>query len=508
MRVGRLVLVGLASALAGCASVPGDPFAAPPVADHLQRADAVGDCARRLRTLDRQIGAAGVRDAQDTVIAGFPYLRIDRSGVALRPPVDDEVRWQAWRARLADADRDARRHELRNAGSSASAWLDACRRTLLAADDAAAARAALAAAAQVPDDYSRTLRALGLYPLTRLAFAAGVAGWQRETTAIFSLPLDQLPLRGTLRPYAPPAEVGPALAAAMERAQGIAGSPRDALGLPRPAALAALLLRHAPRIEVEETGEYDRIGPLVLAGNDLQARVDLAAEPTAYVRVGHALFGGRWRPQLVYTFWFSQRPPRGVLDPLAGELDALIWRVTLDDEGNALVYDSIHACGCYHLFFATPQVQPRSERPPGQGRLDEGLFMPQAPLPRARVDERIVLRVESGSHYLQRAMLRADRAEALADAGAARRYALRDEDELRSLPVAGQVGVTRSAYDASGMIPGTERLERWLFWPMGIASAGQMRQWGRHATAFVGRRHFDDPLLLDRYFTLSTAEPQ
>jgi hypothetical protein len=40
---------------------------------------------------------------------------------------------------------------------------------------------------------------------------------------------------------------------------------------------------------------------------------------------------------------------------------------------------------------------------------------------------------------------------------------------------------------------------------MGIASAGQMRQWGRHATAFVGRRHFDDPYLLDRYFTLSAA---
>jgi hypothetical protein len=27
-----------------------------------------------------------------------------------------------------------------------------------------------------------------------------------------------------------------------------------------------------------------------------------------------------------------------------------------------------------------------------------------------------------------------------------------------------------------------------------------MRQWGRHATAFVGRRHFDDADLLDRHF--------
>ncbi len=52
------------------------------------------------------------------------------------------------------------------------------------------------------------------------------------------------------------------------------------------------------------------------------------------------------------------------------------------------------------------------------------------------------------------------------------------------------------------MIAGSERGERWFFWPMGIESAGQMRQWGHHATAFVGRRHFDDPLLFDAYFEL------
>jgi len=51
-------------------------------------------------------------------------------------------------------------------------------------------------------------------------------------------------------------------------------------------------------------------------------------------------------------------------------------------------------------------------------------------------------------------------------------------------------------------VPGTQRAERFFFWPMGIASAGAMRQWGRHATAFVGRRHFDDAQLLERRFEL------
>jgi hypothetical protein len=35
---------------------------------------------------------------------------------------------------------------------------------------------------------------------------------------------------------------------------------------------------------------------------------------------------------------------------------------------------------------------------------------------------------------------------------------------------------------------------------MGIVSSGAMRQWGRHATAFVGRRHFDDAELFERRF--------
>jgi len=49
-------------------------------------------------------------------------------------------------------------------------------------------------------------------------------------------------------------------------------------------------------------------------------------------------------------------------------------------------------------------------------------------------------------------------------------------------------------------MPGTERGERALFWPMGIESPGAMRQWGRHPTAFVGRRHFDEPRLLEQRF--------
>ena len=72
-----------------------------------------------------------------------------------------------------------------------------------------------------------------------------------------------------------------------------------------------------------------------------------------------------------------------------------------------------------------------------------------------------------------------------------------DYDALRSLPANGRY---RSLFGTHGLIAGTERTERFLLWPMGIRSPGAMRQWGRHATAFVGRRHFDDAFLIDYLF--------
>jgi len=512
----RLLLALTAAALAGCVTV--DPFAQAPITQHLERSDGVGDCARLLRELDLSVQRAEARDAQETIVPGFPYLRVDRLSEALAPAPADEVRWQIWRARLAANDRRARAYELRNGASvsgavHASMGIDACRNVLLDADDGAAARAALRAAAQVPDDYSTTLRVLGLYPLTRLAFAAGIDRWQARTREIFELPLEALPVHGRLQRYAIERDAARELSFAPDRFRParapLAPITRDALGVPTVESLAALLTRHAPVVEVDESGPFDRIGPLAIGISAAQVQVDLAAPPVAYVRLAAGWLGGVLRPQLVFTFWFPARPKSNALDLLGGELDALVWRVTLDDDGAALVYDSIHACGCYHQFFATSRVRERATPPADQGRFDEGLFMPQSPLAVARADERLVLRVASRTHYLQRAYLETatpiDAANAT-NATNALPYRLRDADGLRSLAASGSDGADRfwrSAYDADGMIAGSERLERFFFWPMGIRSAGQMRQWGRHATAFVGRRHFDDPRLLDRYFTLS-----
>jgi hypothetical protein len=489
VRVWPTVVLGVALLAGGCATV--DPYAQPPIDGHLRSADAVGDCARLLREVDARIDALGVRDAGTPRVPGFPYLRADRFTASLG---DAAARlrgagFAAWSELMARADRQARAVELANAGETErTAAIDACRYALAVADGGQLPR--LQAAAVVPDDYSDALRAAGLYPLTRLAFALGIRNWQQQTRETFAMPPAALPQAGTLVRYAPAAGHGE-----------IAAPPRSAaFALPTPsrAQFADWVRRHAPLLEVDTASDDDRIGaPHWTVAGEPRIAID-TREPTAYVRAAFTHFAGRIRLQLVYTFWFPARPAEHGFDLLAGRLDGLLWRVTLDERGAPLAYDTIHPCGCHHLFFPTEAVAAR----PQPDALDEGLFAPQAPLRVAAAGERIVLRVQSRTHYLQRVTVApaADRAPA---AGERLGYALRDEGALRLL--SWPAGGTRSAYDAAGFVAGSERDERWLFWPMGIASAGQMRQWGRHATAFVGRRHFDEAGLLDRYFELRAA---
>ena len=483
--------------------------------DHLARNDDVGNCARLFREVDARIDRAQVRDAQTPRVAGFPYLRVDRFTASLRDQALALRAFGPWTELLAGLDRAAREAEIANAADvelPPAAALDACRYQLAVADSRAVdALPRLGAAARVPDDYSLALRTLGLYPLMRVAFAAGIRAWHAETLAVFAAPVDALPTHGELLRYAP----GAFEAAAPQ-------APRNVVfGLPLRSTVEwrELLERHAPALVVDTASDDDRIGRLQWEGDGDAVRVAVDTRaPAAYARIAFTQIDGRVHAQLVYTFWFPARPAAGALDVLAGALDGIVWRVTLDRDGAALVYDTIHPCGCYHVFFPTERVRAR----PQPDSLDEGLFTPQS-VRAPRAGEGVELRVAARSHYLQRISV------AGAKVPGTIAYALRDEDELRRLPLGDGRGseraprsaaggttrsaggeatrsaggeATRSVFGPDGLIAGSERAERFFFWPMGIASAGQMRQWGRHATAFVGRRHFDDPHLFDRYFEI------
>ena len=125
-----------------------------------------------------------------------------------------------------------------------------------------------------------------------------------------------------------------------------------------------------------------------------------------------------------------------------------------------------------------------------------------AEMPAGYVDQSIlrqpVLWIDETSHYLLK--LTDAQADTMAGNMIRQNASLRPAQDLSQLPLQNGQG-TASLFDEDGFVPGTERLEWILLWPMGVEKPGAMRQWGHHATAFVGRRHFDEPDLMDRYFT-------
>lgn len=486
-----------AALLAGCAGL--EPYRFEPASARLTApaGEVQSGCTRLFERVDHGIEQAGVRDARATIVNGFPYLRADRLVASLASDAVDGQGFEIWVGWMQRLDEEARSIELANLDAGrrqalgipedAGVRLGYCR-TLLAQADLAdrAARDRLRAASVVPPDYDLWKRALGLYPLTRIPFAAFVRDWQRRTAATFAAELQALPVRGRLVRYVPQRE---GRMAREELASILARASDHPLGVPElsPEESERLFAAFAPAFEVEVVTEDDRIGALAY-GTDETLGVD-AARPVVYERVSYARYGAKVLLQLNYSMWFASRPAESALDLLAGRFDGLTWRVTLAPDGSPLAFDTIHNCGCYHLFFPTPRAVPRAQ----PDSIDEWMFSPQS-LPGLSPADRITLRLEASTHYLQRVLV-----NAAPDAGALR-YALADDEELRSLPFPG--GGRRSAFGPDGIVRGSERGERYLFWPMGVRNPGAMRQWGRHATAFVGLRHFDDPDLFERYFEL------
>jgi hypothetical protein len=488
-------LAALVTLLQACAGLP--PLA------HRHEA-LTPQCSSWWQSLERAIDEAGVRDAEAAVIEGFAGLRTTRMLSALRSQAaSSQPAFEAWLERAAQEDRLASTAEIRNLPDSAIAGLrvgsradalertDQCRQQgLEALRMQGALRERLLERAELASRYSNWRRAVGLYPLTRWPFFAGVQRWQdQHLSAMKAWQLNTPPLALWRAPFS--LDPGPMPTA------------RDALGLPQwsEAQAQAWLAWHAPDFAIETRGSSDRFGRLLWSSSALNAsarqapEID-AARPVVYQRLTATRIDGRWLPQLVYTLWFSERPASGSWDLLAGKLDGLVLRLTLDERGDVLMLDTMHACGCYHLFFAGRHLKPKPDAPLDQ----EWLFAP-ADLPALQPGQTLVVQVSSSDHQVM-GLAVAERSRSVRNFEGAWTYDMDSEQALRSLPMIGANAdpPRRSLYGPDGLVPGTQRGERWLFWPMGIASAGAMRQWGHHATAFVGQRHFDDPDLLDRRF--------
>ena len=168
-------------------------------------------------------------------------------------------------------------------------------------------------------------------------------------------------------------------------------------------------------------------------------------DTVVYQRLTHTLVRGQALVQLVYTAWFSERPKRGAFDLLGGALDGLIVRITLAPDGRPLLVDTIHACGCYHLFFPAAGVTLR----PGAPVEEEWAFVPAA-LPRWQPGDRVAIRVASATHdVIGLSAVPSTRPDLTA------RYQRRPYSQLRQLPTPD--GGVRSLNRPDGLVAGSER---------------------------------------------------
>ena len=474
-------LIGmLSSFIGGCALAPLDLTTAS------DRIPGYTDCLADFEHSDEVVNNAGVRDAQNPIVGGFPYLRTSRFLTSFRGNLSTDKKREAWINHLAQLDVEGRNIEVRNLPPDQRPpktdvqALDRCRTLLI--DSALEDPITFEQIRQhsvVADSYQLWARTLGLYPLTSLFVLRGVERLQTEEGRYFKDAAPAINHAEKLIAYGQTryeAEDGD-----LNTVQQIT---RDAIGIPRfePGVLSKLFLRHSPIWSVASLSPDDRIGTVANTPNGITVSTETAL---VYTHLSYTKFNGDVLAQLNYTIWFPARPPEGAFDILSGTLDGITWRVTLDRSGRMLFADAMHNCGCYYMAFPSAALRPRD--PPRS--FEEPLWIPQS---LSLSDHaQVVIHVSATAHYIRKI-------EFSDELTIDRQLLPVAYNELRSLPTA--LGMYRSMFDSNGLIKDSERTERWLLWPMGIASAGAMRQIGHHAIAFVERRHFDDPDLLDRYF--------
>jgi hypothetical protein len=322
-------------------------------------------CERFFQAIDKQVDEYGVGDAGAAKISGFAGLRVDRFLASFAQQNLTTDAYAAWLNRLQKLDETARLIEWRNLPDKAKSRLQSsvtgdvkvaihsCGQILAQqVQNSPSQRSRLQAEIQSPEAYSTWQRLFGLYYLTRWAIADGVRQLHQEMQAPF-LHNDQS-VEGQLIHYVPP--TSPAIQAA-EVAAILEQSAANPLAIPEPSTdqLDQLFAAFAPAWLVDTLSDNDRIGMVNITG-DGDAYID-THKPIVYRLPSHTRFGKQILLQLNYMVWFPARPPDGLLDIYAGRFDGLIWRVTLKMDGQPLVYDSIHPCGCYYQIFPAEAVR-------------------------------------------------------------------------------------------------------------------------------------------------------
>lgn len=461
-----------------------------------------------LAALEKIVDAAGVRNAVDYPIPGFPYLRTNRFLVGMGTHVEGPQKHNLWVQQMQALDLSAHKKEIRNLSDSDIAKITlrfglkphrealmekvySASRTLFRHDqNNAIFFSTLSNAIHYPEDYSNLLRTIGLYPISSRVVALLTHKVRSEFKTWYNTDLDKLKVRGEIHAFAPPNNTS----FSIEHLPQLLKKTQNHLGFSNlsPDQKRKIAAALAPFIYQDVAGVYDRPGRVFW--EQKQVKID-PSNPTVYYYFTHAFFNEKPVLQINYVFWYSNR--RGANAPWIewGNVDGLTIRITLDAKGEPFMVDGMNNCGCYHFFFPPMGALPKK----ASSRWEPGPFAPQR-FPEGFPANRLVLRINSGWHQVQRATTTRPKAS-----GGAHTYRLAPYDILETLPRANKK--TESVFNAKGILKGSQRIEPLLLFSMGIRDVGAMRQRGHHPIKLVGKAHFDDPYLFDKSFIFKYKSP-
>jgi hypothetical protein len=487
-----IVLFPLFVFLSGCA-----PFLAKPAPLSFEKPE---QCREFLNRLDEVVQESGVRDASSVPICGFPYLRTNRFLAELKKNLKDEEQKAEWVLWMQQLDLLAREKEISNLPDKAIFSLDfadgkkpdrewlyaqvkSCSSKLLGHDRARSDfYSTLYPLVHVRSEYSCLLRTAGLYPIVAVPIALVTDSSREKIRKRFDTDLKDLPVDGQLKAFEPGKREVLSEPEVREIVKKSRGNP---LGVPLPDSgqVEKLVRSFAPVFVQDVAASYDCLGRIVWKGD----RVDIDPEkPTVYYYTSHAFLKGEPILQINYVIWYSERAGERSPSIELGHLDGLTARVSLDAQGKVFMVDVVNDCGCYHFFAPERERVDRILSRPLRFDAFVGQWLPVVPS-----GERLGIRINSGWHQVQRLISVRDLSEGVP-------YALMPYGMLEALPREG--GRTESIFNSKGMVKGSERVERFILFSMGIPSVGSMRQRGHHAIELIGKDHFDNPNLFDQNF--------
>ncbi|MGZ3538883.1 MAG: hypothetical protein ACXVAB_12725 [Thermodesulfobacteriota bacterium] len=495
MKINRFRIIFVAPLFAlflGCA-----PFLAKPTPLSFEKPE---QCREFLNRLAEVVEEAGVKDASNAPIRGFPYLRANRFIASLKKDLKDDGQREEWLLWMQQQDLLSRKKEISNLPDKAILSLDfedgrkadrewlyaqvkSCSSNLLSHDRGRSdLYSRLFPLVHFPDEYSCFGRAVGLYPLVAIPVAVLTDRSIKKIRKRFDADLKDLPIDGQLRTFIPEKR---ASLSGEEVQEIIRESKKNLMGVPLPNTdqEEKLVWSFAPVFIQDVAAAYDRLGQVVWKSD----RVDIDPEkPTVYYYTSHAFLKGEPILQINYVIWYSERAGERSPSIELGHLDGLTVRVSLDGEGKVFMVDVMSDCGCYHFF--SPERE-RVERVRSRPLSFEPI-MPEW-LPAILSEGRLGIRVNSGWHQVQRLIPVEEVPDPIP-------YALVRYDVLEALPH--EDGTTESIFSSKGIVKGSERVERFILFSMGIPSVGSMRQRGHHAIELIGRDYFDNPYLFDENF--------